>query len=306
MEKIHPLALPALILAAIFGGLAPIFGKLALYQFEPYFIITLRFGLALLVLLPIFLKSKAGKLDKKDYPLIFLIGVLGSINVFCFIVGLKYSTSIMSQLVYLLVPLIVLVLSKVFYKEKFYFFQIAGVFLGFAGAVLILGKSLFDYSNQLTSSLGTFKGNLILLFGITGWSLYLIFSKKASKKYSPLALTVYTSLTVLFISIVFILGNLNQHAAALATASPDSLLGVIGLALFNSVGMLFLYQWGTKQSSPFVASLVLYIGPLVTAVIAIPLFGEKITFTLFISTVLIFLSVYLATIHPLLLKRKEK
>ncbi|GAI77036.1 unnamed protein product, partial [marine sediment metagenome] len=42
MKEHHPLAVPALVLAAIFGGLAPIFGKFALRQFNPLFIIVLR------------------------------------------------------------------------------------------------------------------------------------------------------------------------------------------------------------------------------------------------------------------------
>lgn len=305
MKKIHPLAVPALILAAVFGGLGPILGKFALFQFSPFFIITLRFGLALLVLAPALILTKNYHIRRDDIPLIFGISLLGSVNFLFFIIGLQYTTSIVTQIIYLLVPVIVLILSKIFFKESFSRFQIFGVLLGILGASLVLGKTFSDPFNLLAQSLGSFKGNFIILIGAFSWSLYLILSKKASIKYPPITLTTYTGLTLFFLSLIFIVKDLNQHLVALINAEAISIFSVIGLAFFNSVAMLFLYQWGNKHATPFAAASVLYLSTLTTAVIAVPLFGEKITLTFLISGGLIFLSVYLATIHPFLKKRKR-
>jgi drug/metabolite transporter (DMT)-like permease len=305
MEKVHPLAIPTLILAAIFGGLASIFGKLALRYLDPYFIIALRFALSLIILFPFFILQKGNKFAKKDSVLVLLIGLLGAINVFCFIIGLQYTTSIMSQVLYLFVPVVVLLLSKLLLGEKFSCSQILGIALGILGTSAILERSFVNHSSNILSSLGSFRGNVILLAGVFAWSLYLILSKKASQRYSPLALTVYANLVISVISIVLIANNLNQNIVALGNLKIDGFIGILGLALINSVAMIFLFQWGTKHASAFAAASVTYLGPVVTAVIAIPLFNEKITPALLVSSSLIFLGLYLSVIYPLVAKKRE-
>lgn len=305
MEKVHPLAIPALVLAAIFGGLAPIFGKLALRYFDPYFIITLRFALSFIILFPFFILKRKLRLVKKDCVLVLLIGLLGTINVFCFIIGLQYTTSIMSQVIYLFVPIVVLLLSKSLLGGKFSYIQTLGIAFGILGTGITIERSFFNHSGQILSSLGSFKGNIILLGGVFAWSLYLILSKKASQRYSPLALTVYANLVILVISILLTVNNLNQHIINLNNLKIDGFIGILGLVLINSVAMIFLFQWGTKHASAFAAAAVSYLGPLVTAIIAIPMFNEKITLTLLLSSGLIFLGLYLSVIYPLSARKRE-
>ena len=63
--------------------------------------------------------------------------------------------------------------------------------------------------------------------------------------------------------------------------------------------MVFLYQWGIKYTSPFIASSMVYISPISGAFAAIPILGERVTFELLLSTLIVGLGVYFATIHPL-------
>lgn len=306
MEKYHPWAGAALILAATLGSLGPILGKFALWQFEPLFIVTLRFGLALMILIPLAVFSKNIQIKKQDAFLIMSISLLGAGNFVFFTVGLEFTTAIMTQISYLLTPVLVLALSSIFLKLKPTYKQIIGVLLGILGAGLVLTKTFLDQSGFTGQSLGSFKGNLIILLAVFSWSVYLILSKKASRQYSALILTTATAITTFFLSLVFVIKDSQIHWQALINAGAINILSVIGLALVNSVLMLFLYQWGNKHGTAFAAASVVYFSVLATAVMAIPLFGEKLSFFLLICAGLIFTSVYLTVVQPAYRKMKNQ
>lgn len=299
MGNTQRLAVVAVVLAAVFGGLGPIFGKLALRQFTPYSIVSLRFFLALLVLFPVLIRMGKQKIQKEDYLLFLFVSLLWAGNVFGFIIGLQYTTAIMSQVMYLLVPVIVLSMSKLVFRERFLSAQIVGVILGILGGGLILVKSFFSKPSDILLSLGTFKGNVIVLLAVVCWSLYLVFSKRLSKGYSSLALTAYSGLVTLMISIPFFVGDVVSGDFPAAPVGVDGIVGILGSAFVLSVAMLFLYQWGIKHSTAFTAASVGYLSPLTATLVAIPLFGERLTLSLLLSAGLIFVGVYLATVYPI-------
>ncbi|MBI4157745.1 EamA family transporter [Candidatus Woesebacteria bacterium] len=304
MDK-QKLALFSLFVAVIFGGLGGIFGKLALRYFTPTSTVFIRFSLALMILIPLTVRSGQYLVKKKDLLPVLATSFFWTLNVFGFIVGLQYTTAIMSQLVYLLVPLIVLLLSKFFSKEKILAAQIFGVVLGITGGLLILTGSLTGNPEEILHTFGSFKGNLVILLAAVSWSFYLFFSKKMTIKYSPLVMTTYSSLLTLLLAGPLFLKDLNLHQLP-SDLGADGLVGILGLAFINSVGMLFLYQWGIKNSSAFAAASVGPLSPLVAALIAIPLFGEQLTPLLILSGATIFTGVYLATIYPVLKNHKNR
>lgn len=300
MSKIHSLAIPALILAAVFGGLGPIFGKFALKEFSPMTILTIRNLGAFLIFLPILILKKELKVDKKDLIKVLFAGLLFSGNIIFFLFGLQLTTSIMSQLLYLLVPMITIVLSTFFLKQKFQLIEIAGVIIGFLGVFLMLGKSLLNPA--LIKSLGSFQGNFMILMAVLFWSCYLIYTKKIVVKYSPLALTGYSALISLIICLFFLIKDIVGSTIFVGQPSFIGIVSIICLILLNSVAMMFFFQWGNKYTSPFVVAITTYLSPIITVLAAIPLLGERITGVLIISFTLICLGLYLAIIHPLLAK----
>lgn len=303
MEKIHPLAIPALVLAAIFGGVAPVFAKFALKEFDPISIVAIRFISAFFILLPILIYKKQFKIPKKDILKVSFAGLLFAGNVFFFILGLQFTTAIASQLLYLLVPLITLWLSKIFFGEKFSFWQILGTIIGIFGGSIILGKSLT--AKELIYSLGSFKGNIIILLGSFSWSGYLIWSKTLNKKYSPLTLTTFSAFVTALISLPFLAKEASYGLVPISGPTQTGVISLLALIFLNSIGCFFLYQWGTKYSSAFTAASVIYISPLAGMVVAIPVLGERLTLSIIISAAFIFLSLFFATIQPLLLKKKK-
>ena len=90
--------------------------------------------------------TKSEKIDPKDYWRLFGCAVFGMfINMLAFFKGLSLSTPINSSVIITLSPVILLVLSAIFLKEKISPIKIIGIAIGMLGALVLV---LFGASTQ--------------------------------------------------------------------------------------------------------------------------------------------------------------
>lgn len=283
-------AVLALCCTGILGGIAPVFMKIALKEVAPVQITFTRFFFALIILFPIALFTKKLRFNKKDIPHLVLASLLFSGNIFLFVFGLQYTTSIASQLMYLLTPTLVIILSYFFMKTRILPKHIFSIIAGLIGGVILVSRA--NMSN-LANSLGSPMGNLIILGGVCSWSMYVVLSKKLSAKYHPLSLMVVNNIMITIISFVTLAYLKINILVSYAQLSNAALISLLLLVLLNSILFFFLYQWGIKLASPFMVSVSAYLSPLAAASLAVPLFGEQITIQLVLSALLIGVSSYL-------------
>ena len=253
-------------------------------------IVFVRFFFAFLVLFPIALITKKLHFHKKDLPHLLLISLFFAGNVLLYVIGLQYTTSIASQLFYLLTPTFVIILSALFLHQKIEKKHLLSIVVGFAGGLLIIFRSS---SSSVTQSLGNMKGNIVILIAVAIWSLYVVSSKKLSHKYSPLSIITFVSFITAILAFLFLSMEKQNIITAFTHAHFLTLVNLFLLVILNSIAFFFLYQWAIKLVKPFSVSLSTYLGLLSTAVLAIPLFGEQITPQLIISSLLIITSSYL-------------
>ena len=82
------------------------------------------------------------KVDKKDFIIIIIASILGMcINMLAFFRGLELSTPINSGVIITISPVIVLILSYIFLKEKITFIKLCGILIGFSGALFLIFNS---------------------------------------------------------------------------------------------------------------------------------------------------------------------
>src|SRR5882672_4755907 len=89
-----------LLIASILGSIGGVFSKFAYHSFTPYSVFMLSYFLSSLILLPIIILKKKYKIERKDFPILalalfFIVG-----NSLSFAVGIKYTTVIISQVLY--------------------------------------------------------------------------------------------------------------------------------------------------------------------------------------------------------------
>lgn len=286
-------AIGALIVVGILGGIAPLLMKVALKEFDSYQILFIRFGLATLLVFPLLLNSFK-KIPFKKGLLIIPSGLLFTGNVFFMVVGIQFTTSIVSQLFYLLTPVIVSLVGYFLFKDRISNRRILSMIICFAGSAFLILRSV--QGGTLINSIGTLKGNILILCAVMSWSLYVVYTKRMSQKFEPTVFLVSNFVIALLVSIV---SFLFMNISALSTitqfmhSSIPVMSSLVALAVINSVLFFFMYQWSLKHVSAFIVASTTYLSPLSAALFAIPFFGEKLSVTLILSAFSIFLGSYL-------------
>ncbi len=285
-------AILALIMTGVLGGIAPLFMKIALTEFSSFQILFIRFGIAAVLIIPLLIQNLKMVTAKK---LLYIVpaGLLFSSNVFLFVVGLQYTTSIVSQLFYLLTPVIVSVFGYFLFREKISLRRIFSMVVCFAGSTLLILRSV--QASHLVRSIGTFQGNILILGAVASWSIYVIYTKRISKKIEPSLFLVSNLVIALLVSCVGILLTKKSLVGTIVKFGQSGLpviLSLLALATINSILFFFLYQWSLKHVSAFIVSSSTYLSPLSAALFAIPFFGEQLSMTLLLSATGIFLGSY--------------
>lgn len=286
-------AVLALIITGTLGGIAPLFMKIALKEFSAFQVLFIRFGIASILIIPL-LKNYLKTTTVKKMMQILPAALLFSGNVFFMIIGLQYTTSIVSQLFYLLTPVFVSIVGYFIFREKVTLRRVLSMIVCISGSTLLILRSID--SAHLVNSIGTSKGNLIILCAVLCWSLYVVYSKRLSQKIEPLDFLVTNFLTAFVISglvLVFTSISLGDTLVKFTQSSIPVLFSLIALGAVNSVLFFFLYQWSLKRVSAFIVASTTYLSPLSAALFAIPFFGEQLSSVLLISAGSIFLGSYL-------------
>lgn len=282
------LAAVALIVAGIIGGMAPIISKLLFRELSPLSVLFFSITIMLGVLIPLnrtFLNEV-----KKHWRHLIIFGLFWTGNVTLFILGVKHTTAVVSQVLYAGVPLLVLVGQYFVRGERIVPRQIVGIFLGFAGVFVLAIGSL-----RGNTDLGSFIGNVVIFLGTVSWASYLVFSKRLSTKIQPMTLTTASAIVAWAVSLVVLL--LIEGVGGLVAIQSLSLMGwtlLVCMGFVVRVGMILLYNWGIKHGSSVAAGSMVYVSTITSAIVAPVILGETLTIRLVVAAALLFFGVLLA------------
>jgi len=205
---------------------------------------------------------------------LLLMGICGFLGVFCngllFLKGIALTTPIHASLILILSPVIVLLLSAIFFKEKLTRFKILGIILGFSGAALLIteGKAIsFSQQNVV--------GDLLIGANAFSLALYILISRKIMKKYRPLTSAKWLfSFGVVF---VFPLGFSHISGVDTSVVTISQWLVFAFVIIFPTVIAFYLYNYSLKRVMPSVASAFIFFQPFLTTIIALSLGKDQLT-----------------------------
>lgn len=286
----------ALIIAHIIWGVVAVVGKLTLQEFPVMSLSFLRFAFASLLLTPFFFNIDRSKIKIKpqDLPRLILASLLMvPITIALGYEGLKNTSAIHASVLSLVIPISSIIISWLFLKEHIYFINLIGSLLGIIGAGIILGFHLLFFGNFSAENL---TGDLLVMLSGVTFVAGTVISKDLLAKYTPLVLT---GAAFLIGTVAFILPTANEYFQNPNWISNVSIVGVLGflyISILSSVVAFFLMEWALKKTDVVKANLFQYVEPAVTATVAVPLLGERISFSFIIGTVLIVLGVYWGTL----------
>ncbi len=294
-----PLPYLAILGAHLIWGGNYVVAKVTLNEFPPTTLAFLRFGLACLLIAPflITIESKKRKIRLEHVPRLFLAGFLmAGLNIALFYQGIVRTKAIDASVIELIIPIISVLGGWFFLKEKIYGINLFGISLGLIGALTIVGiPLLFVGSFQAVELFG----NLLIVFSSISFVAGSMLFKNMLKIYPPI---IISAITFLVATITFLIPASLEYLNNPAWVNQISILGILGLlyiTLMSSISAYFLLLWGLSKVNVSQANLFQYIEPAVAATLAVPLLGERISFSFIIGFCLISLGVYWGTLGKL-------
>ncbi len=280
----------AIFIGSVIGGATAAVSKIGLLEFPPLTFAFLRFFLSSLIILPFLIRFK--KNIKKDFVNLFPVSLFATVNIVFFILGLKFTTATISQLLYAGVPLLTGLIAFIFLSERLRIGKILGIIIGFIGVLVIVLLPMIEKGKTFS---GDLFGNLLITVGVICFSFYMVFSKEAQKRYSPFEVT---SVFIILTTIVLFPFFLFDIKANYGWWINVDLRGIISLIYIATVATIFTYilnQYAIRHGGSVFASMTYYLLPVFGFLSSFFILGERLTEGIVIGGLLALLGVFLAT-----------
>lgn len=253
--------------------------------------IMLRLLGATLIFWLISLFTPKEKIEKKDFLKILLASILGMcVNMLAFFRGLELSTPINSGIIITLSPVLVLILSYFFLKEKVTVKKIIGILIGFSGAVFLILNSSKTGINAPNIPLG----NSFFLLNASAYAGYLIVIKPLTSKYNIFTLMKWLFLIGLVLSTPI---TFNQFVEVNWTELPWFAIWRMAYVIIGTTFLTYLFNiYALKTLSPTTVGSFIYLQPIITIGFALITGNDVLDTTKMFSCLLVFIGIYLVSI----------
>jgi drug/metabolite transporter (DMT)-like permease len=202
---------------------------------------------------------------------LLLLGALGMWVCGAFVyIGAQTTSATNIGLIYAGVPVLVMLLSAVVFRERLGATQVAGAATALGGvlAIIVRGDASVLLALQFTA------GDLWTLAAAGCWAIYSVLMR-----YRPSRLDPFLRLTAVTIAGVLVLAPLTLAEAIVAGSPPlewRSLAAALVVGLLPGFGAYQAYSWLLREIGAARTSLVLYLTPVYTALLSWLLLGEAI------------------------------
>ncbi|MBX2826886.1 MAG: DMT family transporter [Flavobacteriaceae bacterium] len=230
------------------------------------------------------------KVDRKDWLRILGCALFGMVlNMNAFFKGLELSTPINSSVVITLTPVLLLILSAFFLKERITWLKSVGIGLGLVGALLLI---LFGEKTQPNAP-NIPLGNIFFIVNATSYAFYLIMVKPLVAKYSSITLMKFFFLIAIFLNIP--VGGSEFMAVDWGGLDFDA-WWKLAFVVVGTTYLTYLFNiYALKQLSPSTIGAFIYLQPVLATLIAIMAGADTLNSLRLGAAALIFLGVFLST-----------
>ncbi len=258
--------------------------KYAIGNLDPMLVVCARMVIASICFLPFLRTFLRLRLSRKQVLLLAALGLCEPCLYFLFeAAALNLTSASQASLITTMLPLLVAVAAALFLGERVTRRILVGLFLAAVGAVwLSLAASVSEHAPHPV--LGNFLEFLAMITA-TG---YIILLKKLSADLPPLFLTAAQSVIgAVFFLLILLITDIHMPKII----PMPTLLSVLYLGTFVSVGAYGLYNFGVSRVPANQAAAFINLIPLWAVVLGVLLLGEHFTGWQFLAGLLIFVGV---------------
>jgi len=266
--------------AASFGTLA-IFGRF-LYAdgLDTFTMLFLRFGIAALLMTVILVLRRETFPRGKTLLQLIGMGALGYVGQsFSYLTAIKYASAGLVALLLYLYPIFVFVLSTIVLREHVTWVKVVALVLALTGTALTVDPAG-----------GQTQGILLAICAALIYSVYIIVGSNVMKHVS-----VVQSSLVIFASAAAVYGTLMGSNGLHLPASGSGWLGIAGIVLIATVIPVAAFLAGLERIGPTNAAMLSTLEPVVTVLLAVWIFDERLKAIVMLGGGLILMAVILLT-----------
>ena len=271
--------------------------RVAVETIPPWFVTSIRQGLAGIIMMIILLFKKELKwigwenLKHQLVPSILMIVIANGFTT----VAEQTVPSGLASVISAMSPILIFLGSILFKLQKPSLRGFIGVIIGFSGVVFIFKdglESFLDADYRI--------GMMFMGFAITAWAGGTIYTKLHGNKSKNIVLNLFYQFTMAS-CIQIVLAFIFSPTIDINLWSSKSILAALYLSIFGSVIAFFSYNYALKHVTPVQVSILAYINTIIAVFFGWLILDEKITIDFIIATILIILGVFIINY-----KKKEK
>jgi drug/metabolite transporter (DMT)-like permease len=263
--------------------------KIGLTEISPLVLVSLRYVVASLILVPVaVLRGEHRALDGRAALKLVFLGITGySVAQGLQCVGLYHLPAVTVTFILNFTPVIVLTLGLVFLKTTPTPRQVAGIALVIAGAYIYFGGGVS--ASSLTGVIVTFVSGL-------GWAAYLVASRAFFKpgEIGPLGLSAFA----MGVGTVFIAGSAWVYEGFTALSLGGWGI-VLWLGVVNTAAAFFLWNHALQRVEAFEISILQNTMLIQIAILSVIFLGEKLTASKMLGMATVFVGVLIVQLSGL-------
>jgi drug/metabolite transporter (DMT)-like permease len=279
-----PKVLIALVLVQVFFATLPIAVKVALRDLSSPALALLRVaGAAALFWVIHQLTVRERVRSWRDYGRLAVYSLFGVIlNQLLYITALTLTTATAAQTLVTAGPAMTLLIAILARRESGTAAKWLGIALAGCGALVLVGVGLHE---------GSALGNLLALANVASYSVYLVISRGLLRRYNALTVITWVFTFGLVGMLPWGIGPVLREADGLDAAAWALLAYIVVLP---TVGAYYLNMWALARAESSLVSIFVYLQPVMTAALAVPLLGEHVSWRMLPAVALIFAGVAVA------------
>ena len=257
---------------------------------KPFGFIFLRLFGATLLFWGISFFGPQEKLERRDWGRLLVCAFFGmGINMLSFFKGLDLSTPINSAVLITITPILVVILSALFIKEKITLQRGIGVLMGLIGALalILFGAEIRRDATNIPL------GNLLFIVNATSYGFYLLLVKKLLEKYHPFTLMkwMFGIGFIITLPITYI-----EFKEIQWSHLPGEALGAIAFVIIGTTFLTYLFNvFALTQLKASTVGVFMYLQPLIGIIFPIVAGKDHLTLVKFLAIILVLIGVYLVS-----------
>jgi drug/metabolite transporter (DMT)-like permease len=267
MQRLMPTRL-LLLFCVIVWGWTFVATKICLAYLDPYELVGLRFAIGLPWLFAVIrFKRIPIEFSKREYRALALGAAICAVHFIMQAIALKYTSATNTGWIIAVSPLALTVLSFFILREKIGSKEVLGILVATVGILLLISRGRFTSLGWLSSF-----GDWLILASAFTFALFTIATRDVSRSRNPMTVTLVVFMPVTLLGLLYII--VFRDIRIIMTLPPEPLIALFFLGVLGTLTQWF-WQIGIADIGATRAGIFLYLEPVATTSLAVPLLHER-------------------------------